>query len=112
MPVTQFTTRHSGLELAPYYDTGPESSPDLTSKNACTILHISNCPLPNQTITRDGAEWQKMAQIEENFLEIPALSIRQLTSSPSFCNATQLYNNNGNATKCHTMPQIYSNYLG
>lgn len=108
MPVTQFTTRHSGLELAPYYDTGPESSPDLTNKNACTILHISNCPLPNQTITRDGAEWQKMAQIEENFLEIPARSIRQLTSSPSFCNAIQLYNNDGNATKCNAMQQISS----
>ena len=108
----QHPTRHSGVELAPYYDTGPEFGPDLTNKNACTTLHISNCPLPNQTITRDGAEWQKMAQIEENFLEIPALSIRQLTSSPSFCNAIQLYNNDGNATKCNAMQQIYRKHSG
>ena len=57
-------------------------------------------------MTRGGAEWQKMAQIEENFLEIPALSIRQLTSSPSFCNATQLYNND---EKCHKMTHHATN---
>ena len=54
----------------------------------------------------------KMAQIEENFYEIPALFVRQLTSSPSSCNAIQLYNNDENAAKCHTMPQIYNIYLG
>ena len=33
--------------------------PDLTNKNECTTLHISNRLPPNQTITR---EWHRMAQ--------------------------------------------------
>ena len=52
-------------------------------------------------MTRDGTEWRKMAKIKKNVLEKPVPSIRQLTSSPSFCNAIQLYNND---RKCHKMP--------
>ena len=40
----------------------PIPFPDLTHKNECTTLHISNCPLPHQTTARDGAERHKMAQ--------------------------------------------------
>ena len=81
---------------------------DLTHKNSCTILHISNCPLPNQTITREGIERHKMAQMKKNFSEGPVLSLRRLTPHRTLCEAMQLYDNGENGTEWNSFLKVLS----
>ena len=81
------------------------SPPSLTNKNACTTLHMGDLP-PNDATARKIAKCYEMLHIQKVPGWTPAPG---LPAGPT-PTATQLYNNEENATKCNRMQQIFKKF--